>query len=120
MSLTPDQLSERRESDELAERYLGPVVGELFVEQVTNGGHPDWVLTAWTGNSLHLRRGFNRSIGHIAVYCYDGFNALVDGGAEERVLDYWMQQLNSPLASISDQMLFDETSGQVQLHNENH
>jgi len=108
--LTQEQEVERRESDRLVEGYLGPIIGKLIIDHVSNGGHPQWVLDSWKDKAPALRDSYDSMPGRIAVYAYDAFNSLVDGDATDEVLQYWMGILPT---NIYAELGFEESAGRV-------
>jgi hypothetical protein len=77
------------------ETFHGPVVGIFKVaESVSNGNHPPEVREAWKGVGLPVRARHMYDGGEVVrVLCTDGYNALVESGASNAVLQYWIDTL---------------------------
>lgn len=82
--------------DIMAEHF-GEVLGHFTLDKVVStGDHPEAVLSAWVGIPLAVRQNFTFAAGDekVEVLCSDGFNALVEAGVDEGVLQYWVDLLD--------------------------
>lgn len=110
---------------------LSSVIGSFTINGLVQRGgeRPEWVRQGWTGLTLPYRwaclpslvvdetsgnrkllvnpASIRQKIGEVSIFTIDAFNALVDGGRSEEILEYWMNILNRPGASPTDKALFD-------------
>lgn len=80
------------------EALHGLVIAKFTItETAQNGSHPEEVRSAWHGIPLPVRERFSGTLnarGIVSVLCTDGYNALVEAGADEKVLQYWIDYLD--------------------------
>jgi hypothetical protein len=94
------------------ETYHGPVVGYFTItETAQNGPHPKKVREAWKGVQLPVRtRHMYDGEETINILCTDGYNALVEAGKDEGILQYWIDLLDGRTGE-NDTFAFNTSDG---------
>lgn len=94
---------EIQEGAAILERLYGRAVGTFTLDTpASNGERPDEVGGAWVGvrlpvrprNMPELTEDGKVSSEVVRVYCVDGFNALVAAETDEKILQYWIDELD--------------------------
>ena len=65
-------------------------------QPASTGDHPENIAGAWVGVPLPIRLYYDRPEfdGNVRILCVDAYNALVESGADETVLQYWINKLD--------------------------
>lgn len=117
----PHEFSRKREEQaardkarDFLEVSFGKTIGHFTLAiTASNGEHPEAVRNAWVGIPLAVRERFQPfpdSTG-VDVLCIDGFNALVEAGVTEDVLQYWVDMLGGR-AELDATFTFRVSDGQ--------